>query len=142
MNGDQNFSLNEPRVRSVLDRLHKKARSQLPRVARQFVANRILRRKISLSEEVRGLKDFYVCLSPKQGHFAYLTARSLRAKRIVEFGSSFGVSTIYHAAAVRDNGGGLVIGTEMEPSKVTMCVTSCRVMSPGTESAETMAVSE
>jgi predicted O-methyltransferase YrrM len=47
----------------------------------------------------------------------YLTARSIRATRIVEFGTSFGVSTLYLAAAVRDNGGGVVIGTEIEASK-------------------------
>src|SRR3546814_19333414 len=42
--------------------------------------------------------------------------------RIVEVGTSFGLSTIYLAAAVRDNslttgGQGVVIGTENEPSK-------------------------
>jgi predicted O-methyltransferase YrrM len=36
----------------------------------------------------------------------------------VEFGTSFGVSTISFAAAMKDNGGGLVIGSELEPSKV------------------------
>ena len=48
----------------------------------------------------------------------YLTARSVAARRIVEFGTSFAVSTIYLAAAVRDNGGGCVIGSEFEPTKV------------------------
>jgi predicted O-methyltransferase YrrM len=43
--------------------------------------------------------------------------RALRARRVVEVGTSHGVSTIYLAAAVRDNGGGLVIGTEHEPDK-------------------------
>jgi predicted O-methyltransferase YrrM len=47
-----------------------------------------------------------------------MVARSLRARRIVEFGTSFGVSTIYLSAAVRDNGGGVVIGSEIEPGKV------------------------
>jgi predicted O-methyltransferase YrrM len=43
--------------------------------------------------------------------------RSLHARRVVEFGTSYGVSTLYLAAAVRDNGGGTVIGTEIEPGK-------------------------
>jgi predicted O-methyltransferase YrrM len=47
----------------------------------------------------------------------YLVARSIDARRIVEFGTSFGISTIYMAAAVKDNGGGMVIGSELEPSK-------------------------
>ena len=40
------------------------------------------------------------------------------ARRIVEAGTSFGVSTLYLAAAVRDNGGGVVFGAEYEPAKV------------------------
>ena len=51
-----------------------------------------------------------------QGRFLYLVARSLGAKRIVEFGTSFGISTLYAAAAARDEGG-QVIGSELEPSK-------------------------
>jgi predicted O-methyltransferase YrrM len=44
--------------------------------------------------------------------------RAVGARRVVEFGTSFGVSTAYLAAGVRDNGGGVVIGSELEPSKV------------------------
>jgi predicted O-methyltransferase YrrM len=48
-----------------------------------------------------------------------LLARAINAKTIVEFGTSFGVSTIYLATAIRDNGnGGKVIGTEFVPGKV------------------------
>ena len=47
----------------------------------------------------------------------YLTARSVGARGIIEFGTSFAVSTIYLAAAARDNGGGCVIGSELEPTK-------------------------
>jgi predicted O-methyltransferase YrrM len=71
-----------------------------------------------LSHEVERLRNLYVPVSRKQGELLYLIARSLRAIRIVEFGTSFGISTTYLAAAVRDNGGGLVIGSELEPGKV------------------------
>jgi predicted O-methyltransferase YrrM len=47
-----------------------------------------------------------------------MLARARKATRIVEFGTSMGISTIYLAAALRDNGGGLVIGSEFVPSKV------------------------
>jgi predicted O-methyltransferase YrrM len=63
------------------------------------------------------LNDKFICLDPGQGVFCYLLARSLGAKRIVEFGTSFGVSTIYLALAVRENGGGKIIGTEIVPEK-------------------------
>ena len=90
----------------------------LARLLPSFVADRLARRQPSLSEEVSRLKDLYVPVSPKQGQFLYSVARSIRAKRIVEFGTSFGVSTTYLAAAVRDNGGGIVIGSELDPNKV------------------------
>jgi predicted O-methyltransferase YrrM len=37
---------------------------------------------------------------------------------VVEFGTSFGISTIYLAAAVTDNGVGRVLGTELSARKV------------------------
>ena len=40
------------------------------------------------------------------------------ARTIVEFGTSFGLSTLHLAAALRDNGGGHLITSEFEPSKV------------------------
>ena len=47
-----------------------------------------------------------------------MLARGTRAKTIVEYGTSFGISTLCLAAALRDNGGGLLITTEFEPSKI------------------------
>ncbi|XXY48788.1 class I SAM-dependent methyltransferase [Sorangium sp. So ce269] len=37
---------------------------------------------------------------------------------MVEFGTWFGISTVFLAAAVRDGGGGRVIGSELHPEKV------------------------
>lgn len=59
----------------------------------------------------------FLNVSPELGRFLYVCARAGGARRIVEFGTSFGVSTIHLAAAVRDNGGGRVISTELEPAK-------------------------
>ena len=119
---EETCSLHDPQVRAVLDRLHRSARAQtggLVRLTLSRLSDRLARRSRSVAEEVAQVKDLYLCLSPKQGTFAYMVARSLRARRVVEFGTSFGVSTIYLAAAVRDNGGGVVIGSEFEPGKVT-----------------------
>ena len=46
-----------------------------------------------------------------------MCARARKAKRIVEFGTSFGISTIHLACALRDGGGGHLIGSELEPTK-------------------------
>jgi predicted O-methyltransferase YrrM len=59
----------------------------------------------------------FLNISPEFGRFLYICARARDARRIVEFGTSFGISTIHLAAAVRDNGGGAVISTELEPTK-------------------------
>lgn len=64
------------------------------------------------------VKTFYLPVSPETGRLLYMLARGSNARNIVEFGTSFGVSTIHLAAAIRDNGGGRVIGTEFEPTKV------------------------
>jgi len=47
----------------------------------------------------------------------YLLCRATGATRVAEFAISLGVSTIYLTAAVRDNGGGIVIGSEIVPAK-------------------------
>jgi predicted O-methyltransferase YrrM len=61
--------------------------------------------------------DNFLNVSADFGRFLYMCARARKAKRIVEFGTSFGISTIHLACALRDGGGGQVIGTELEPTK-------------------------
>ena len=68
------------------------------------------------------LSDKLVALDRDKAEFCYQICRALGAKRVVEAGTSFGVSTLVLAAAVRDNlrrdgGEGIVIGTEYEPKK-------------------------
>jgi predicted O-methyltransferase YrrM len=64
------------------------------------------------------LKDQPLAISRTTGSLLYMLARSCNARTIVEFGTSFGISTLHLAAALRDNGGGKLITTEFEPSKV------------------------
>lgn len=65
----------------------------------------------------RFMADKMVALEPIKAEFCSMLCRALRAKRVVEIGTSFGVSTLYLADAVRANGGGVVIATEYEPAK-------------------------
>jgi predicted O-methyltransferase YrrM len=62
--------------------------------------------------------EYGFSIFPAQGDLIYLLCRALRATRVVEFATSFGFSTLYFAAAMRDNWGGKVIGSELVPSKV------------------------
>lgn len=63
-------------------------------------------------------KDVYLAVSRETGTLLYMLVRHSRARNVVEFGTSFGISTLHLAAGLRDNGGGRVLGTEFEPSKV------------------------
>jgi predicted O-methyltransferase YrrM len=67
------------------------------------------------------LSDKLYALDRDKAEFCYQLCRATDARRIVEIGTSFGVSTLYLAAAIRDNiaagGDAVVIGTEHEPEK-------------------------
>src|SRR5207245_20585 len=78
---------------------------------------------ILTEDEVKAFRsDKLVALDRNKAEFCYQLCRASNARRIVEAGTSYGVSTLYLAAAVRDNvratgGDGVVIGTEYEPTK-------------------------
>lgn len=63
-------------------------------------------------------KDIHLAVSRETANLLYMLARSAHATSIVEFGTSFGISTLFLAAAVKDNGGGKIITSEFEPTKV------------------------
>jgi len=60
----------------------------------------------------------YLPVSAQGGRLLYSLVRSARPQTIVEFGTSYGISTLYLAAAVRDNGAGRVVTTELSSTKV------------------------
>jgi predicted O-methyltransferase YrrM len=63
------------------------------------------------------LEEAYISVSPEVGRLIYQIARIKRPQLIVEFGTSFGISTIFLAAAVRDNGAGRIVTTELSAHK-------------------------
>lgn len=65
----------------------------------------------------RGWDTAYLAVTEEQGRFLNFMARAVKARNMVEFGCSFGISTIYLAAAAKDNGG-KVVTTDIEPNKV------------------------
>jgi predicted O-methyltransferase YrrM len=72
---------------------------------------------LSAGQRAELFKDVYMSVSSEGGALLYLLARATGARTVVEYGTSFGVSTIHLASAVRDNGGGTVIGTELQHDK-------------------------
>ncbi|MBW8011081.1 MAG: methyltransferase [Chloroflexi bacterium] len=115
--------LNDPKLEALLDRLHMQSDAQVAEIdayyARREHENMPVN-DISFDDHThRFYADKMVALDRNKAEFCYQLCRSLRATRVVEAGTSFGVSTLYLAAAVRDNQveNGVVIGTEYEPKK-------------------------
>lgn len=107
-------------VAAVLDDLFADAARVDPQVLAPFA-------KLPPEERTAMLRDYkrlygeakaaYLPVSRRVGELLYLQARARDARYIVEFGTSFGISTVHLAAALRDNGGGKLITSEMEPTK-------------------------
>jgi len=122
-------------VDAVLDRLYAQQGAQDEAVAAYFMA-RAADDSMDwhqFDEPTNAfLRDKLVALDRDKAEFCYHVCRALRARRVVEAGTSFGVSTLFLAAAVRDNlrreaqelsspgSSGVVIGTEYEPEKARM----------------------
>lgn len=108
-----------PNVQSVLERLHTLADTGDEVIIQQFLASGADWKSTSLEQKATVFQEALLPISRDVGRFLYGITRSISAQRIVEFGTSYGVSTIYFAAALQDVGGGLIIGSELEGSKVT-----------------------
>ena len=62
-------------------------------------------------------QDLYIPIAPAAGTLLYALTRAIRPQTVVEFGTSYGISTLYLAAAVIDNGVGRVVSTELSAKK-------------------------
>jgi predicted O-methyltransferase YrrM len=112
--------MHDPELERLLAALHARSDAQTALLRRHEAA----RAEGALTEDqIREFRrDKLVALDRDKAEFCYQLCRATDARRIVEIGTSFGVSTLYLAAAVRDNvraagGDGVVIGTEYEPNK-------------------------
>lgn len=89
----------------------------LLRVIPKLLVGKLCGRPLSRTLTPADLKHAAMAVPRSTGELLYLAARAAGARQVAEFGTSFGISAIYLASAVKDNGGGAVIGTEIEPDK-------------------------
>jgi predicted O-methyltransferase YrrM len=116
--------LNDLVLERLLERLHAQSDEQFKAIS-AYYAEREKQAPLPSDDDARikeFLSDKLVALDRDKAEFCYQLCRANNARRIVEIGTSYGVSTLYLAAAVRDNcraagGEGRVIGTEYEPEK-------------------------
>jgi len=111
-------TLNSSTVAGLLDRLFAEANRNDP-AAFDRVHAEIDRLGQAVSDRQRAelMRDVYMPVEPEIGRLLYILARGRNAKTIVEFGTSYGISGIHLAAALRDGGGGRLITTEFDAIK-------------------------
>jgi predicted O-methyltransferase YrrM len=117
-------SLQSEPVRGLLDRLFKAAAGDNLRRVRVAMAHPDGFGPTATREQADAYEEIYIPISPEAGRLLYSLIRAARPSTVVEFGTSFAISTIHLAAAVRDNGAvrdnraGRVISTELNAAKV------------------------
>jgi predicted O-methyltransferase YrrM len=108
-------TLQDHRVAAALDRMYAEAQKQMPRL-------RDMRGQLSpartAQERADAMSAFYIPITPEAGRLLYSLVRATHPATIVEFGMSFGISALHLASAVRDNGTGRVVTTELSADKI------------------------
>jgi predicted O-methyltransferase YrrM len=114
--------IQDPQLNRLLAVLHARSDAQIAAL-RDFELRKASPVNPPSEDEIKEFRsDKFVALDRDKAEFCYQLCRAIDARRIVEVGTSYGVSTLYLAAALRDNigqrgGRGIVIGTEYEPKK-------------------------
>ncbi|TGC26064.1 class I SAM-dependent methyltransferase [Escherichia sp. E1130] len=98
--------IRDPQVIRVLERMNNE---------RKHPPQELFREAPALDPE--RFSSYGFSIAPEQGELIYLLCRAMKATRVVDFATSVGMSALYFAAAMKDNGGGLVIGSEMVREK-------------------------
>jgi len=108
-------SLRTNQVRTVLNRLFAAAAydDETPRWRREGLSWETA----TAQERADASESTYMPISAEGGELLYILVPAKRQNTVIEFGTSYGISTIYLAAAVADNGG-RVVSAELSEAKV------------------------
>jgi predicted O-methyltransferase YrrM len=109
-------TLLDDRVSSALDRMYAESEAQMATLHDRF-AN-VAMTSSTAQQRADALSDVYLPVSPEAGRLLYSLVRASRPQTVVEFGMSLGLSGIHLASAVKDNGSGRVVTTEMSAAKI------------------------
>jgi predicted O-methyltransferase YrrM len=110
-------TLQDPKVAAALERMYAESAEQFASF-RERGADFARLASASPQERADALSDFYLPVTPDAGRLLYALVRAARPATVVEFGMSLGISAIHLASAVRDNGRGRVVTTELSAAKV------------------------
>src|SRR5580693_5691380 len=116
-------TLTAPPTAGVLARLFAAAQAQeaahdRAEAAEQNGAPPVPEEQLTALERANARQNAYMPISAEGGRLLYALTRAARPQTVVEFGTSFGISTIFLAAGVIDNGAGQVVSTELSAAKI------------------------
>jgi predicted O-methyltransferase YrrM len=110
-------TLQQGPVASALDRMYGEAEAQFSTMRDRFSDFSRLA-SASAQERADAASELYLPVTPVAGRLLYALVRAARPATVVEFGMSLGISALHLAAAVRDNGSGRLVTTELSAAKV------------------------
>jgi predicted O-methyltransferase YrrM len=110
-------TLLDAKVATALDRMYAESNEQFAKL-RERGDDFARLASASAQERADAFSDFYLPVTPEAGRLLYALVRATRPGTVVEFGMSLGISALHLAAAVRDNGSGRVVTTELSTAKV------------------------
>lgn len=108
-------TLRTHQVRTLLDRLFATAANDDDEP--QWRKPGISWEDATAQERADAAESIYMPISRQGGELLYILGRAKRPNTIVEFGTSYGISTVYLAASVADNRMGHVVSTELNRAK-------------------------
>ena len=112
-------TLLDSRVAETLNRMFTEADAQMPMLG-ELMSRDAVPAEASAQQRADALSEFYLPVTPEAGRLLYTLVRASRPTNVVEFGMSLGISAIHLASAVRDNGEGRVVTTELNANKVEL----------------------
>jgi predicted O-methyltransferase YrrM len=111
-------TLGDPKVAAALDRMFAESADQFASMRSGGIDFSQLD-SASAQERADALRDYYLPVTRDAGRLLYALVRATRPATVVEFGMSLGISAIHLASAIRDNGSGRVVTTELSAAKVS-----------------------
>jgi predicted O-methyltransferase YrrM len=120
-------TLRSPPVVAMIDRVHVAAARE-DELAEQRVREREAQigHRLSQAQRYELYGEAPLAIKREVGELLYVLAVGRPGRRMVEFGASHGLSTVYLAAALRDSGGGALITTERHPAKAETAARNLR----------------
>jgi predicted O-methyltransferase YrrM len=112
-------TLASPRLDEILRRLFATAAANDETSMPALPPGRASWNEATAAEVADARENHYIPISAEGGKLLYAVTRAIRPRTVVEFGTSYGISTLYLAAAVTDNGTGHVFTTELSRKKAT-----------------------